>query len=168
MDETRTRSGDASREITPVLIQSLYKGCDALLSGNFRDRRHGATEDKGPEPPTPTLRTQTKALRSDKHLSQTVAHHDVTVSPPVSPSPPKGTFPQIFDTNPTQDSAAPNPRHLRNLLTVRQVAELLNVSTATVYKLCRSGKIPHVRVSNAIRIAVPDLERLVHRNRRSK
>jgi len=38
------------------------------------------------------------------------------------------------------------------LLTVREVARLLNVSTATVYKLVSRGKLPHARVSNCIRI----------------
>ncbi len=41
------------------------------------------------------------------------------------------------------------------LLTVRDVALALKVSTATVYKLVSRGKLPHARVSNAIRIS-PD------------
>jgi excisionase family DNA binding protein len=40
----------------------------------------------------------------------------------------------------------------QRLLTVREVAKALNVSTSTVYKLCEEGKLPHVRVSNAIRV----------------
>jgi excisionase family DNA binding protein len=36
---------------------------------------------------------------------------------------------------------------------VREAAALLGVSTSTVYKLCAQGKLAHVRVSNAIRIA---------------
>ena len=43
------------------------------------------------------------------------------------------------------------------LLTVREVAERLAVSTATVYSLCERGELPHVRISNAIRIAPADL-----------
>jgi integrase len=39
-----------------------------------------------------------------------------------------------------------------HLLSVRQVAERLGVSTATVYKLVAAGQLPHVRVSNTIRI----------------
>jgi excisionase family DNA binding protein len=46
---------------------------------------------------------------------------------------------------------------LRTLLTVREVATFLRVSTATVYELCARGKLRHVRVLNAIRIAVRDL-----------
>jgi len=37
-------------------------------------------------------------------------------------------------------------------LTVRDVAERLRVSTATVYSLCRGNHLAHYRVSNAIRI----------------
>jgi excisionase family DNA binding protein len=47
------------------------------------------------------------------------------------------------------------------LLSVRQVAERLGVSTSTIYDLCRKGRLPHVRVSNAIRVAPAALEDLV-------
>jgi excisionase family DNA binding protein len=38
------------------------------------------------------------------------------------------------------------------MLTVREVASLLKVSTATVYKLCARRELGHVRVLNVIRI----------------
>ncbi|RZK44806.1 MAG: DNA-binding protein [Hymenobacter sp.] len=38
------------------------------------------------------------------------------------------------------------------LMTIAAVSAWLNVSPATVYRLCASGKLPHIRVSNAIRI----------------
>jgi len=44
------------------------------------------------------------------------------------------------------------------LLSVGQVAELLGVSTATVYLLCERGELAHARVCNAIRIAPADLD----------
>jgi excisionase family DNA binding protein len=43
------------------------------------------------------------------------------------------------------------------LLTVREVAAHLRVSTRTVYTLCEEGKLAHVRVTNAIRIEPVDL-----------
>ena len=43
------------------------------------------------------------------------------------------------------------------LLSVRETARRLGVSTATVYDLVERGEIAHVRVSNAIRIAPSDL-----------
>jgi excisionase family DNA binding protein len=39
------------------------------------------------------------------------------------------------------------------MLTVREAARRLGVSTATVYKLCATGELAHVRVLNAVRIA---------------
>jgi excisionase family DNA binding protein len=42
-------------------------------------------------------------------------------------------------------------------LTVREVAARLRVSTATVYSLCESGALSHMRVSNSIRVSVDDL-----------
>jgi excisionase family DNA binding protein len=54
------------------------------------------------------------------------------------------------------------------LLSVRQVAAQLGVCTATVYALCASGALPHVRVLNAIRIEVGDLEAFVEASRPNK
>jgi excisionase family DNA binding protein len=51
------------------------------------------------------------------------------------------------------------------LLTVREAAERLAVSTATVYGLCDRGELPHVRISNAIRIAPADLAAFLARSR---
>jgi excisionase family DNA binding protein len=39
-----------------------------------------------------------------------------------------------------------------SLLTVREVAAHLRVSTRTVYALCEQGKLAHVRILNAIRV----------------
>ena len=46
-----------------------------------------------------------------------------------------------------------------SLLTVKEAARRLKVSTATVYSLCESGRLPYVRIStHSIRIAVIDLK----------
>jgi excisionase family DNA binding protein len=52
-----------------------------------------------------------------------------------------------------------------HLLTVRAVADRLGVSTATVYKLVAQGDLPHIRVSNAIRVAPADLDAFLARYR---
>jgi excisionase family DNA binding protein len=43
------------------------------------------------------------------------------------------------------------------LLSVREAARLLGVCSATVYKLCATGELPHARVLNAVRILPADL-----------
>jgi excisionase family DNA binding protein len=43
------------------------------------------------------------------------------------------------------------------LLSVRDVAQRLRVSKATVYALVGAGQLPHLRVSNAIRVRAEDL-----------
>jgi excisionase family DNA binding protein len=40
----------------------------------------------------------------------------------------------------------------KQLLTVKQVAKLLRVCNATVYKLCDRGELAHARILNAIRV----------------
>jgi excisionase family DNA binding protein len=51
------------------------------------------------------------------------------------------------------------------LLTVRDVALKLRLSTATVYGLCASGQLPHVRVINSIRVTPADLDAFLVRRR---
>ena len=51
-------------------------------------------------------------------------------------------------------------------LTVREVAAMLRVCTATVYSLCESGKLPHTRVSTAIRIHRSNLAFLIQSPRK--
>jgi excisionase family DNA binding protein len=71
---------------------------------------------------------------------------------------------------PTEVQAA---RHLQAiaappaLLCVREVANILNVSTATVYTLAARGDLAHVRVLNAIRVAPVDLAQFIASHRRS-
>ena len=48
-------------------------------------------------------------------------------------------------------------RRLQPLLSVRQVAQLLAISPATVYRMCELGDLPHFRVRNAIRVSLPVL-----------
>ncbi|MBN1960831.1 MAG: helix-turn-helix domain-containing protein [Deltaproteobacteria bacterium] len=47
------------------------------------------------------------------------------------------------------------------LLTVKNVAQRLGISTKTVYKLCYSGALPHVRIIGSIRVQPADLDAFV-------
>lgn len=52
------------------------------------------------------------------------------------------------------------------LLTVKEVAARLRISTATVYGLCERGRLPYVRIStHAIRVAEQDLVEFVQGGR---
>ena len=50
---------------------------------------------------------------------------------------------------------------MQPLLSVRQAAKLLGVCSATVYRLCEQGRLPHFRVLNAIRIDPRDLKKFL-------
>ena len=52
-----------------------------------------------------------------------------------------------------------------HLLTLREVAAKLQISTATAYKLVAQKHLVHIRVSNAIRVARADLEAFVEGQR---
>ena len=47
------------------------------------------------------------------------------------------------------------------LLSVREVAERLAVSTATVYALCKRGQLRHIRVSGTLRIEPASVEAFI-------
>jgi len=58
------------------------------------------------------------------------------------------------------------------LLTARQVAQLLNIRVSTVYALCRRGEIPYVRLTESgrrplIRFCPDDLQSLIRRRSRA-
>ncbi len=48
------------------------------------------------------------------------------------------------------------------LLTVAEVAEMLRVSTMTVYRLIRTGELPAVRVGRNYRVRRADLDTYLH------
>ncbi len=48
------------------------------------------------------------------------------------------------------------------LLTVAEVADLLRVSTMTVYRLIRGGELAAVRVGRSYRVRQADLESYLH------
>jgi excisionase family DNA binding protein len=43
-------------------------------------------------------------------------------------------------------------------LTVQEVADLMRVSSMTVYRLIKSGELPAVRVGRSFRVAVGDVD----------
>lgn len=54
------------------------------------------------------------------------------------------------------------------MLTVKQVAERLQVSASTVYALCEKGEVPHRRIGlgrGRIRIAESDLQEYLDRKK---
>jgi len=59
--------------------------------------------------------------------------------------------------------AADERNQTERVLTVREAALALRVSTATVYKLCASGKLTHVRALNVIRVPERALDALRRR-----
>ena len=53
------------------------------------------------------------------------------------------------------------------LLSVREVAAQLGVCTATVYRLCDRGELPHVRILDSIRVAPHDLRVFIEARRKN-
>lgn len=47
------------------------------------------------------------------------------------------------------------------VLTVRQVADALQVGINRAYELCRSGELPSFKIGNSVRVAKTDLEAFI-------
>ena len=93
---------------------------------------------------------------------------------PTRPPPPESsaTPPVTPFLTPSSTRFLPGSGRLRavrggaeDLLTVRDVAARLHVSTATVYTLANRGELPHIRIANTIRVAPADLEAYVQARR---
>jgi excisionase family DNA binding protein len=68
----------------------------------------------------------------------------------------------LLDGVATNDEAV---QSVGKFLTVRQVAKLLGVCPATVYRLCGRGDLAHYRVRNAIRVDLMEVEAMLQRSR---
>ena len=66
----------------------------------------------------------------------------------------------------TSALTASDPDLVTNVLNVANAAKRLGVCTATVYKLCATGALPHVRVLNSIRIEEAALRAFIAAQRR--
>src|SRR5207248_11548586 len=89
--------------------------------------------------------------------SQALAITGQRASSSVQPSQRIASFSRNFAANLLPDFSG----GIEQLFTVRQVAELVGVCSATVYKWSADGVLPHVRIVNVIRIRSEDLSRLL-------
>lgn len=77
-----------------------------------------------------------------------------------------GAAPRIATTPTAADLRALDPG-MDRLLTVSEVARRLRACTETVYRLCRSGELPHVRIVDQFRIRPGELSAFLSARRRS-
>ena len=104
-------------------------------------------------------------LRFDPDAVRSWALGPVPVQVPPAPPPPaispvqatrqpeesRSADRRVPETAPNPNMRLPPQNHERTV-SVREAAALLGLCTATVYKMADQGRLPHTRVSNAIRI----------------
>ena len=69
----------------------------------------------------------------------------------------------LLDGNASESEAR---LRIQPLLSVRQIAAILGVCAATVYRMCEQRKLPHFRVRNAIRVPLEAVTAYLARARR--
>ena len=102
---------------------------------------------------------RSKNVQAHASLSKNFAGSLLDGIQPTEPPTPAGS---LLDGPATDDEAL---RSVGKLLTVRQVAKLLEVCPATVYRLCERGELPHYRIRNAIRVDLTEVKALLQRSR---
>ena len=50
-------------------------------------------------------------------------------------------------------------------LKANEVARILNISRSLVYNLIQTGKIPHIRINQSVRVRQDDLNKFIEGNR---
>ena len=55
----------------------------------------------------------------------------------------------------------------KRLLTVKEACEYLNISKATLYKLIKKGDLKPIKLSNATRFDVNDIEEFIKRKKQN-
>ena len=113
--------------------------------------------ETGFEPATPWSRRHSGGVRTGSHgLSPSLKPLQIQGDVPTGRSHAIALVAPV--PTPFTTRLLPSGIEPRRLLTVREVASLLSVSTATVYKLVTAKTLPFLRVSNAIRFDARDLQ----------
>jgi excisionase family DNA binding protein len=117
-----------------------------------RNEKELQARDAGVEPTTFGFGGSASALSDVSSASQTLANIESRDRGPVQPSQPLAEKSKDFVTRLLPDFPDGAPVEQR-FFSVREVATILGVKPVTIYRLVAAGKLPHVRVANAIRIA---------------
>src|SRR3954470_15404538 len=136
-----------------------------IPKGEAPDHPGNTEKDQGPrnvgatgfEPATTCTPSGETTIPTGAIPSQALAITGQRTSSSVQPSQRIAGFSRNFAANLLPDFSG----GVEQLITVRQVAKLVGVCSATVYKWAALGVLPHVRIVNVIRVRREDLNRLL-------
>ena len=118
--------------------------------------------ETGFEPATPWSRRDSGGVRTGSQgLTPSLKSSQVQGDSAIARS--HGFTPVLPILTPFTTRLLPSGIEPRRLLTVREVASVLSVSAATIYKLIATRTLPHVRIGNAIRVPAEDFARVLNR-----
>ena len=174
LPEKQTSAARADEQLAASDAQNITPFATRLLPGSLVRRKEGrepfgftkelaafrwsGRQDSNLRPPGPELYNGP----SDRVARRVIGSHPIETTQVADPAntlnprpdrPCRAGFSPLVAPRSTRLSLVPEA-----LFTVSEAAKLLNISRATAYKLCERGELPHIRISNAIRIAKADLE----------
>jgi excisionase family DNA binding protein len=146
-------TGLATSVLQPPPIERSDEKIVPNASKDFEEFGEWARRDSNPLPPASELWKTGKQAVADASKGAKILHlFGASASGQLQQ---KAGFSHPFATSVLQAAVAKRAGGSGSagpLLTVREVAERLRVCTATVYRLCESGRLWHLRVSNAVRV----------------
>lgn len=146
---------EKTARLVPVLSPKNARTRKAERPGlaSTRNRAVFSERRKGFEPSTPSLGSSSEErpqrASADQELTNTRASSETKSKPlPAATEETRKFVPVV------------SPTGAGRLLTVRELAELLTVSTATIYAMVERGELACVRISNSIRFPRIEVERV--------
>jgi hypothetical protein len=159
---TKEEGASATRQNRTARLTAVSGGGPGNTKARSRSR------DSGPE-----VGAEHRVRTGDLRLGNSQGPHSRTFPTLHAQPKPSISFEAVSRPDPrishaaTQKHESLGPTGVQeNLLGVAEVARRLGVCTATIYSLCASGELVHVRILNAIRVAPTDLVSFIAIHRR--
>ncbi len=143
--------GGRTDKVRSVHFRPSQRPRDRAARNTQQLQGEGLERETGFEPATLSLGKIESGIAGGHKASQAIVTTRSANDAPFQPPPPQAAI--------RRDFASPLLPDFSASLTVKEVSASLRVCTATVYRLCTTGELPHFRVGASIRILEKDLSR---------
>ena len=168
----RKKAGFGTNLVPDPILEDLDEMDTEEILNDYREFGESGRKDSNLRPSGPKgFPESSQPLTGVNKSSQTIENITLRDQPGSQPltkiTSVNRRFGTKFGTRLSSKLTAEILRNRDDLLSVRQVAELLKISSATVYSICEAGGLPHVRIKTAIRIERRALVEFIKQQRRT-